>query len=160
MQRRREVAAAPQRDAHATWTTVTALVVATLGRSPSIDESAVEAELEHARGVGRMLVAGGHLDREPLVLVAADLRLEIATVSADAALTLEENLEAVPGAAKAETWVLHFPLVSPLESIISTMCSGHPNLSDEPHASSSEDEAARAALTLDEAALRRWEAAK
>ncbi|HEV7642086.1 MAG TPA: hypothetical protein VGO39_14565 [Gaiellaceae bacterium] len=160
MQRRREVAAAPQRDAHGTWTTISALVEATLARSPSIDESDVQAELEHARGVGRMLVAGGHLDREPLVLVAGDLRLEIATVSADAALTLEENLEAVPGAGKAETWVLHFPLVSPLESIIASMCSGHPNLSDEPPGSSSDDEAARASFTLDEAALRRWEAAR
>jgi hypothetical protein len=39
-----------------------------------------------------MLLAGGHIDRHPLTLIAGLVHCEITTLSGTAALTAEENL--------------------------------------------------------------------
>lgn len=109
MQRRREIASSPQRGAEETWQIITELVGATLERSPNIARSAVDATMAGADGVGRMLIAGGHLEANPIVVVAGQLWLEIATISGDRALTIEENLNPVPGAATADDWTVHIP---------------------------------------------------
>ena len=55
---------------------------------------------------------------DPLVLVAGELWLEITAVSGSAALSLEENLNPVPGAASASDWMLHVPQVEPMAKLV------------------------------------------
>ena len=69
-----------------------------------------------AAPAGRMLIAGGHLDRHPLTLIAGLVHCEITTVSGTAALTAEENLNPVPGAAAAATFTIYLPSPEPLAS--------------------------------------------
>ena len=83
-----------------------------------------------AAGAGRMLIAGGHLDEQPLVLVAGDLHCEIKTVSGTAAFTVEENLNPIPGAASAASFTIHLPSPVPLADVVSDAVAKHPRLSD------------------------------
>jgi hypothetical protein len=156
VQRHREIASSPERTAGETWQVITELITCTLERSSTISREAVEATMARAGGVGRMLIAGGHLEADPIVVVAGDLWLEIATVSGDAALTLEENLNPVPGGASAEDWTVHLPADGPLAKFVKDVAKSDPHLSsDEPSA------ATRSALretesVLSAAALTQW----
>lgn len=129
MQRHREIAASPQRATAETWTTVATLIADTLQQSAAIERVDVEHTLEALDQVGRMLVAGGHLEQHPLTLVAAETVLEITTVSGTDALTLEENLRPVPGVAGAEDWTVHVPQVEPLAKLVRAAVKGHDHLS-------------------------------
>jgi hypothetical protein len=156
VQRRREIASSPQRAADETWRVITELVGATLERSPNIARSAVDSTMAVADGVGRMLIAGGHLEGNPIVVVAGQLWLEIATISGDRALTIKENLSPVPGAATADDWTVHLPAEGPLAKIIKNAATTDDHLSaDEPTAPESA-EGSQSVGTLDEAALARW----
>jgi hypothetical protein len=128
--RRRSIAGAPVRGSSATWAVIADLISDTLAVSPTLSRSDAEQALAAAAGAGRMLIAGGHLAEHPLVLVAGDLHCEITTVSGTPALTVDENLNPVPGAASAKTFTIHLPTPAPLADIVSDAVAKHPSLSD------------------------------
>jgi hypothetical protein len=137
MQRHRQVAAAPVRRASETWETIGQLIVDTLDRSPHIERSAIEAAVEAASTVGRALVAAGHLDEYPVVVVADPLYLDITTVSGGPASTLEENLGPVPGGATSTDWMIYLPTPDPVADAVRAAVAAHSHLSaEEPPADS------------------------
>ena len=155
MQRRREIAASPQRSAPESWEALTCLIRDSVGRSEEIGEAEVEGALVKASGVGMALIAGGHLDRHPITVVAGDLHLSLTTVSGDPALGLEENLGAVMGATKATSWKVYLPTPEPLAAAVRAAAGTDANLSaEEPPAKTSKAAEAGAGL-LDTEALRR-----
>jgi hypothetical protein len=132
MQRHRDIAAAPLRSATATWQTIADLLADTLDRSPHIDRADIESVMTTAATVGVPLVAGGHLDRHPLTLVADPVYCTISTVSGTAALSLEENLHPVPGGVQATEFTLHLPTPDPLDELVRTTAERSPHLSADP----------------------------
>ncbi len=155
MQRHRTIASAPKRTAAEAWQAVCGLLGDTLERSSSIERDDVNAALEPLGGVARMLISAGHLERHPLVLVAGDLWLEVTTVSGGSALSLDENLNPVPGGASASNWTLYVPQVEPMAKLVRTTVKGHDHLSaDEPRPPS--QSAAKASAGVDLDALERW----
>jgi hypothetical protein len=130
-ERRRTIAAAPVRGVSQAWSIVSKLVVDTLARAQSIDASKVDAELRSFANSARILIAGGHLATHPLVLVAASLHLTIETVSGDDAFEVEENLNAVPGAASADDWKLHLAAPDHLQKWLAEAIADHPHLTVE-----------------------------
>jgi len=82
-----------------------------------------------AAPAGRMLVAGGHLDRLPAVLVAGAVHCEITTVSGTPALRTEENLKAIPGAATATTFTVYLPKPDALAAVVDDAAAEHARLS-------------------------------
>lgn len=129
MLRRREVAAAPQRSASETWQAITRLVIDTLETSPHINTADVESMQLAAGPIGKILVAGGHLDRACLTLVAGSVHCEFSTISGADALRLEENLGPVPGGASATDFTLYLPSPAPLESAVKAAAQSHDHLS-------------------------------
>lgn len=129
MQRRREVAAAPARTTSETSKTISDLIRDSLARAEKIDLTNVDGALAKASTAFLALMAGGHLDTHPLVLVAGALHLSMTTVSGDGALTLEENLAAVPGTASASDWTLYLPTPDPLGPMVTKVAESHRNLS-------------------------------
>jgi hypothetical protein len=158
VQRRRDVAAAPQRGAPEAWRTIKTLIGDTLERSSSIKREHVDAALSALDAVGRMLISAGHLEQHPLVLVAGEMWVEIHTVSGGPALTLEENLNPVPGAAGAADWTLYVPQVEPVAKLVRTTVKGQAHLSADEPASPSESNGAAAGVSsaVDLDALARW----
>lgn len=155
MQRHRVIAASPKRTAAGVWSTASELIGDTLERSASIERADVDAALVPIDGIARMLISAGHLEKHPLVLVAGELWLEITTVSGGAALTLEENLNPIPGGAGASDWTLFVPQVEPMAKLVRSAVKGLPHLSaDEPTKTTQEAAAARAGVDLD--ALAAW----
>lgn len=154
MQRHREIAASPKRTTAETWEAIGSLVGDTLERSPSIDRAGVDAALKTIDQLGRTLVSAGHLEDHPLTVVAGDLWLEITTVSGSPALTLEENLNPVPGGATATDWTLHVPQVEPMAKLVRAIVNGQDHLSaSEPVAPMT---TAKATVGVDLDALARW----
>lgn len=155
MQRRRRVAAAPERTTSETSGTISDLIRDSLTRAEKIDLNEVDGALAKARPAFLALIAGGHLDAHPLVLVAGALHLSMTTVSGDGALTLEENLAAVPGAASASDWTLYLPAPDPLGPMVTKVAGSHRNLSvGEPPAEAASVEAASSLVDLDALARR------
>ena len=157
MQRRREIAASPERTTSETVETITVLIRDSLARSVKLDMTNVDDALTTARPALLALTAGGHLDAYPLVLVAASLHLSITTVSGDRALTLDENLDAVSGAASATDWTLYLPKPEPLGAMITSIAGGHANLSVAEPPTESGDSVDRAAGAIDLEAFARRE---
>ena len=160
MKRLRKVASAPRRNAGEAWETITALLADTLERSEQIERESVESTMDAAAGIGRQLIAGGHLRENPLILVAGEMWLEIETVSGDAALALEENLGPVPGGAKAADWTLHLPQAEPLAKLVRKAAKEDEHLSAEKPkvmASKASESAGSASQgSFNEAALAAW----
>jgi hypothetical protein len=155
VQRHREIASAPKRNAAEVWQAVRDLLGDTLERSASIERSDVELSLDPLDGIARMMISAGHLEGHPLVLVASELWLEISTVSGGSALGLEENLNPVPGGVGASDWMLYVPQVEPMAKLVRTTVKGHDHLSaDEPTAQPGS--AAKAGAGVDMDALARW----
>lgn len=155
MRRHRPIASAPARTAADAWMTISGLIGATLERSACLQRSDIDAALAPMDQLGRMLISAGHLEGHPLVLVAGELWLEITTVSGAAALTLEENLNAVPGGASASDWTLYVPQVEPMAKLARRTVMGHAHLSaDEPVVPVMEAAKLSSAVDLD--ALTRW----
>jgi hypothetical protein len=155
VQRHRTIASAPKRTAAEAWQTICQLIGDTLERSSSVERGDVDAALDPLHQTARMLISAGHLEGHPLVLVADDLWLEIATVSGSSALSLEENLNPVPGGASANDWTLHVPQVEPMAELVRTTVKGHDHLSaNEPAATTERAPTASASVDLD--ALERW----
>lgn len=154
MQRHREIAASPRRTTAETWEVIGSLIGDTLERSPSIYRAEVDAALEPLQQLGRMLVSAGHLEDHALTLIAADVWLEISTVSGSRALTLEENLNPVPGGATATDWTLHVPQVEPMAKFVRATVKGRDHLSaGEPTPTPT---TAKASAGVDLEALARW----
>jgi nucleoid-associated protein YgaU len=130
MLRCRTVAATPVRSVSAAWQVITDLVADTIEVSNVLSRSDAEQAMAAAAGAGRMLIGGGHLDRHPLTLIAGLVHCEITTVSGTAALTAEENLHPVPGAAGAATFTIYLPATGPLAGVVADAVAAHPRLSD------------------------------
>jgi hypothetical protein len=155
MQRRREIAASPERTTSETVEAISDLIRESLARAEKLNLSDIDNALATARPALLALTAGGHLDTNTLVVVAAALHLSITTVSGDRALTFEENLAAVPGAASATEWTLFLPTPDPLAAMVTKVADSHPNLSvAEPPAENADEKTASAALDLDALARR------
>jgi hypothetical protein len=159
MQRHREIAAAPERRASETWDAIATLVADTLDRSPAINRSTVKAALDVAEPAGTILIAGGHLESHPLVLIADPIHLTIRTVSGLKAMDLDEDLGPVPGGISATGWMLYLPTPSPVADEVRAIASTSPHLSsDEPMVKAvREAEPNGTAEVLDVAALRKRE---
>jgi hypothetical protein len=144
VKRHRDIAAAPQRGAATTWEAITCLIADTLDRSASIDRAEVETAMRAAAPVGRHLVAGGHLDRQPLTLIAEPVYCTISTVSGTAALSLEENLNPIPGGGSAETFMIYLPAPAVMAQAVKDAAKTSPHLSaDVPPEPADEATAAR-----------------
>ena len=100
----------------------------TLGRAPEIDQDQVRRSLTRLAGLGPMLVGPHHLEKHELVLVADPLELVINTVSGTEALSLDENLNEVPGAGSAVDWNLWLPEVDPLIAWLESAVQGDRHL--------------------------------
>jgi hypothetical protein len=156
VKRHRTILAAPRRSTSETWDTVARLIADTLERSSAIDRADVEASLARAAGIGRMLIAAGHLEDAPVVLIGGELYLEITTASGTDALEFDENLNPVPGGARATAdWVLHLPQCEPLAKLVRQIAKEDEHLSAEAPRQVSE-KAHEAGVLLDDAALGRW----
>jgi hypothetical protein len=107
--RHRTIAAAPERSASEAAHLAVEMITQTLASATAIGSVEVERELDAIEGLLRVLVAGEHLQHQPLTLVADPLRVEISVVAGDRALGLSEKLGKVPGAATAESWSVHLP---------------------------------------------------
>ncbi|MEV1013043.1 hypothetical protein AB0I89_30575 [Micromonospora sp. NPDC049801] len=90
-----------------------------------------EAAMRTAAPAGHMLIAGGHLDRHPVVLIAGAAHCEITTISGAKALRTEENLNALPGAALATSFTVYLPAPDPHKQVVADAVAGHACLSDE-----------------------------
>lgn len=121
MQRYRQIAGPPFRTATAAWGVVTTLITDTLIASGRITTIDVATALTPLNGLGAALIAGGHLENAPLVLVSNGLYLSLIVATGDAAVEVEENLNPVPGGSAATTdWMLYLPAPAPLPSILAT----------------------------------------
>lgn len=133
MKRRRTIAAAPIRTADEAWEIVCQLLTATLERSPAIPAGSVTTALFPLRGLAPALIAAGHLESNGLVLIDVDIHVSIFIMTADAALTVDENLNPVPGGAGATAnWMLHLPPVAPLGPVLTAAVKDSPHLSTAP----------------------------
>ena len=150
MKRHRLIAGSPERSATQVWLTISRLIVDTLSRSAAISTSEVEASLTAAAPAGTMLVAAGHLERHPMVLVAAPVHLVINSVSGDAATTLNENLSPVPGGAAAVQWTIYMPTPEPLADTIRQIVQGiaHFTVAEPPVALESDSDERTAGLRV------------
>ncbi|WP_228803757.1 hypothetical protein [Nocardia higoensis] len=142
------------RTASATWTVIAELVADTVAQSSSLSRDEVEKAMAVAEAVGRMLIAGGHLHKHPITLVAGKVHCEITTVSGTAALALAENLAPIPGAADADEFTIHLPSPAPLQEQVKAAATGHARLSDAAPPAS-ETKAASSGPLIDREAIRR-----
>lgn len=126
----RAIVASPLRNATATWQVITDLVADTIAKSPRLSRDDAQRAMSMAAPVGRMLIAGGHLDRYPVTLIAGTVHCEITTVSGTTALNAEANLNAIPGAGAASSYTIHLPAPDPLQAAVAAVVSGHDRLSD------------------------------
>ncbi|MEU5903788.1 hypothetical protein ABZ780_05380 [Micromonospora sp. NPDC047467] len=156
MLRTRTIAAAPVRSASDTWQVITDLVADTIAVSATCSRQEAEAAMQAAAPAGRMLIAGGHLDRRPLVLVAGTVHCQITTVSGTPALRADENLNIIPGAATATTFTIYLPAAEPLAQVVTDAVARHPRLSaGEPPAPQQSSATMAGAPLVDIEALRR-----
>ena len=152
MSRHRDIAASPIRTAQAAWEVMTELITLTLERSSEIDTDTASRTLDALSPVALALVAPGHLERQPLTLVAQPLRLTICTISGERAFRTfeDENLNPVPGAATATDWTLHVPCPEALASLINSVVGDLENVStDLPSTENNADSGTSTNLTID-----------
>ncbi len=151
MQRRRELAGAPARSAAQTCEAICTMLRKTLCASAKVEREELADALTAARPALLALIAGGHLDQHPLVLVASPVHLSVTIISGDRALTLEENLN-VPGGSSIEEWTIHLPAPEPLSASVRAAANSHERLSAE-QAPGEIQEQATATTLLDRDAL-------
>lgn len=118
------------RSASSTWAVIVDLVADTVAQSSALSRDEAVQAMSAAEAVGRMLVAAGHLQQHPITLVVGKVYCEITTVSGTAALTLEENLHPVPGAAGADDFTIYLPSPAPLQEPVKAAADSHVRLSD------------------------------
>ena len=152
MDRVRTIAASPHRGADQAWEVVKTLVVDTLERSPILEADVIEQELAKLDGLVPAMIAGGHLEHKGLVLCDAGLHVTVYVVTADAALDVDENLNPVPGGAKAgEDWCLYVPLPEPYETFLTELAedSDHISVDKPPKTAPAEAQKLSSAIDLD-----------
>lgn len=157
MKRHRKIAGSPKRTTTETWLTIADLITRSLELSDHIKQEEVEQVLGTVGPVSKRYIGAGHLDGEPLALVAGDLWVEFSCVSGGSSLTVDENLNVIPGAKSAEEWCLHFPEVPMLEAEVKKISDvsdrvrlGPPTVGQTSASKTSTDS------VLDEAALEAW----
>src|SRR4051812_32211917 len=123
--RSRTVKGSPQRSASAAWAEVETMVIETLEPATAIDDADVRAALAALDGLGPMLVAVGVLANAPLVLRALPLQLQITVALGGDALTGDERLGKVTGAASAVEWQLYVPDPEPYRAEVHAAVAGH-----------------------------------
>ena len=158
MLRRRQVAASPRRGSTETWEVISQLVIDTVTQSRHLTSGEVVKSMSAAAPVGRMLVAGGHLESQPLTLVVGKTHAEISTVAGVTAIQLDEELDPIPGAADATDFMIYLPSPTPLQKAIADAINGDEHLADSaPPVTASETETGSAASAplIDLDALRR-----
>lgn len=139
--RARTIKGSPGRSALAAWAEIDRMIAETLAPAPAIDDSAVRAALGMVSPLGPMLVAGGVLVGHPIVLRALPLQLEVTIALGNAALSDDERLGKVPGAATATDWGIYLPDPDPWAAQVRAAVAGHAAL----HAGAAPAEAAPAA---------------
>jgi len=155
VKRHRDVAAAPVRSPSETWRTISELVVATLERSPDIQRAEAEDAMAAAEPAGLALIAGGHLDRHPITLIAGTVDCTIGTVTGTRAFDVDENLNPVPGAGTATEFAVHLPTPEPHDRLVRRVADLHPRLSSEQPGAPVQEASARSGPIIDLAALER-----
>jgi hypothetical protein len=154
MQRRRTLAGPPVRSATEAWGAVAQLLTNTLTVSTSVSELEVAAALAPLAGLAPALIAAGHLERAPLVLVDAAMHLSISVATGTAALELEENLNPVPGGASStSTWVLHVPCPPTFAAGLNAVISGEGRLTLAPAPDGATSQASAPGALIDLTAL-------
>ncbi len=133
MQRYRRIVGPPHRPATAAWEVVTALITDTLTASTQISTTDVVTALTSLNGLGAALIAAGHLETTPLVLVSNGLHVSITVATGADSVGVEENINPVPGGSTATTdWILHLPTPAPLRSILAAAAKQSSHLSTDP----------------------------
>jgi len=123
--RTRTIKGSPQRSASAAWAELERMVLETLAPAGAIDDSDVADALSALADLGPTLIASGMLSDRAVVLRALPLHLEITVSLGNAALTGQENLGKVPGAATAEGWVLYIPDPEPYTTQVQDAVAEH-----------------------------------
>ncbi|WP_218025228.1 hypothetical protein [Nocardia jejuensis] len=113
-----------------TWTVIADLVADTVAQSSALSRTEALQAMSAAEAVGRTLIAGGHLQTQAITLVVGKVHCEITTVSGAAALTLEENLNPIPGAAGADDFTIYLPSPMPFRELVKAAAGGHARLSE------------------------------
>ena len=153
--RARTIKGSPERSASAAWAEIDRMIAETLAAAPAIDDAAVRAALDALSPLGPMLVAGGVLASHPVILRALPLQLEITVTLGNAALSGDERLGKVAGAATATEWGAYVPDPEPWAAQVRAAVAGHTAL----HAGAAPAEpapaSAVAAAAIDPLALRR-----
>jgi hypothetical protein len=161
MQRHRQIAAAPLRKSSETWDAIGQIVVSTLEKSPHISGIDVAKAMDIAGAAGRILVAGGHLEKNAIVVVADPVYLRITTVSGVDATKLEEDLSPVLGGTTASDWTIYLPTPDPIGNAVRSVATGSSHLSTGSPPSETSTKSARSndedVLNLGALAHRRWE---
>ena len=157
MKRHRKIAGSPQRTTSETWQTIADLIARSLEPSDHIQQEEIEHVLGTVAPLAKRYIGAGHLEAEPLAMVAGDLWVEFTCVSGGDALTLEENLNVIPGAKSADEWCLHFPEVPMLEAEVKKISddNDHVSLGLPTGGQTSASEKSSGSL-LDKAALEAW----
>jgi hypothetical protein len=153
VQRHRTIAAAPVRSAYDAWAVICDLIADSLSVGAAIDRLDVIGSLSRLDGLGPLLIAGGHLERDGLTIRAAALDLVLSTASGMAAIDLEENLNVVPGAATATTWDIYVPASEPHVPAIEGVVAGDERLHVGPPPASHNKLAGASPITIDLDAL-------
>jgi hypothetical protein len=156
--RTRTIKGSPHRTASAAWAELERMVLETLAPADAIDDADAADALASLAGIGPTLIASGVLNDRSVVLRALPLQLEITVSLGNAALTGDENLGKVPGAATAEAWALYIPDPDPYTTQVQAAVAAHDALRTgrAPAAPAPADAAAVAAASaVDADALRR-----
>lgn len=123
--RARTIKGSPERSASAAWAEIDRMLAETLQPATAIDDADVRAALDALASTGRTLIAGGVLSNDPIVLQAIPLQLEITVALGNAALSGEERLGKVSGAAKATEWAIYVPDPEPWSTQVRAAAKSH-----------------------------------
>jgi hypothetical protein len=121
----RTINGSPQRSAAAAWVEIERMVLETLQPAKALDVDVVRGALDALDGLGPMLISAGVLVDSPLALVAAPLHLTISIHMGAGALTGQERLGKVSGAATATEFALYVPDPKPYRSEIHEAAKAH-----------------------------------
>lgn len=153
--RARIIKGSPERSASAAWAEIDRMVADTLAPAAAIDVDDVRDALDALEAVGPMLVAGGVLVDNPVVLRALPLQLEINVALGNAVLSGDEHLGKVPGAATATEWAVYVPEPEPWSAQVRAAAAAHAHLRAGIAPAEPEGAAVTAAAAIDIDVLRR-----
>ena len=128
VKRHRTIPGPPVQSARMAWIQIADLISGTLALARALDQAEVTRDLDHLNTLGPMLVSAGHLERDPITLVATPLYLTVDTVSGELAFNVDERESSVTGAAAASDWELWLPEPATMTAWVRDAVSGHPRL--------------------------------